>query len=129
MRGIGKYMAYGISLLAVMSIILLGGCTGTEPTDSEGGSSGFITMIIFLVLIFAVMYFLMIRPQRKKQSQHSQLIQELQRGDKVITAGGIYGEVDSVTENEVVLKVEDGNKLRFLKNSVVGKQETEEPGS
>ncbi len=129
MTGIGKYMAYGISLLAMISIILLGGCT--EQPDSEGGSSGFITMIIFLGLIFAVMYFLMIRPQRKRQSQHSQLIQELQRGDKVITTGGIYGELDAVTESEVILKVEDGTKLRFLKNSIVGKQETgeEETGS
>jgi preprotein translocase subunit YajC len=89
----------------------------------EGG--GFPIMIVFLVLIFAMLYFLMIRPQRRKQSEHKQLIEELRRGDKVITIGGIYGEIDSVGEHEVTLKVEGGGKLKLLKSSIMGKQQSE----
>ena len=83
--------------------------------------------LIVLVVMFGVFYFLIIRPQRKRQGEHQKLVEELQKGDKVITIGGIYGEIDSVGEYDVVLKVEDGSRLRFLKNSIMGKQQTEEP--
>jgi len=83
--------------------------------------------IVVLVVMFAVFYFLIIRPQRKRQGEHQRLVEELQRGDRVITIGGIYGEIESVGEYDVVLKVEDGSKLKFLKNSIMGKQQMEEP--
>ncbi len=83
--------------------------------------------LIVLVVMFAVFYFLIIRPQRKRQGEHQRLVEELQRGDRVITIGGIYGEIESVGEYDVVLKVEDGSKLKFLKNSIMGKQQMEEP--
>ncbi|MCD6599999.1 MAG: preprotein translocase subunit YajC [Dehalococcoidia bacterium] len=79
-------------------------------------------MILFLVLIFAMMYFLMIRPQRKKQKEHEQMESELKRGDKVVTIGGIYGRIDSVSEISVVLKVESGATIRVAKKSIAGKQ-------
>ena len=82
-------------------------------------------MPIFLVLIFAVFYFLLIRPQRKRQSEHRMLIEELQKGDKVITIGGIYGEIDSIGEQELILRVEDGSRLKLLRTSIMGKQQSE----
>ena len=125
MRAKQKYLGHIILVLAIMGMVLLGGCT---PQESEGeGTGGFSSayMIIFLVLIFAVFYFLMIRPQRKKQTEHRRLTEELKRGDKVITIGGIYGEIDHIGENHVILKVEDGTKLRLLKSSIMGKQQIE----
>ena len=83
-------------------------------------------ILIFIVLIFAVFYFLMIRPQRKRQSEHRNLVEHLQKGDKVVTIGGLYGEIDSVDDMEVVLKVEDGSRLKFLRSSIMGKQQIEE---
>ncbi len=82
-------------------------------------------MIIFLALIFAAFYFLMIRPQRKRQKEHKSFIEELQTGDKVITIGGMFGEIDSVDEQDFILKVEDGTRVKFLKNSIMGKQQTD----
>jgi len=79
--------------------------------------------IIFLVLIFATMYFFLIRPQRKKQKEHQELTREVRRGDKVITAGGIYGQVESVGENTIVLKTESGATMRVSKNSIASKLE------
>jgi len=80
-------------------------------------------MLIFLVLIFAVFYFLLIRPQRRRQSEHRQLIEGLQKGDKVITIGGIYGEIDSIDEQELILRVEDGSRLKLLRASIMGMQQ------
>jgi len=125
MRAKQKYLGYAILALAIiMGMVLLVGCT---PQDSEGEGGGWssYTMILFLVGIFAIFYFLTIRPQRKKQSEHRRLTEELQRGDKVITVGGIYGEIDYVGERHVIIRVEDGTKLRLLKSSIMGQQQIE----
>ena len=83
--------------------------------------------LIVLLVMFAVFYFLIIRPQRKRQGDHQRLIDELQKGDNVITIGGIHGKIESIGEYDVILTVEDGSKLKFLKNSIMGKQQVEEP--
>jgi preprotein translocase subunit YajC len=85
----------------------------------QAGEFPFIFLIIALLAMF---YFFLIRPQRKRQKEHSKLIEELKRGDKVITAGGIFGKIEVIDEKSVVLKVEGGTTLRVLKNSIVGKQ-------
>ena len=82
-------------------------------------------MLIPMALMFGAFYFLLIRPQRKKQNDHRMLIDELQKGDKVITIGGIYGEIDAVDEQELILRVEDGNKLKLLRTSIMGLQHSE----
>lgn len=82
----------------------------------------YLPLIILVALFFGVMYFFMVRPQRKRQQEHSQLIEGLKRGDRVITAGGIYGEIDSIDEETVVLNLAARAKLRVLKDSIVRKQ-------
>jgi preprotein translocase subunit YajC len=109
-----------IAVLATMA--LLGGCY--PATDGEGGgTSSTIYMIVFLVLIFAMFYFLMIRPQRKRQKEHQKMMEELRKGDRVVTAGGIYGVVENVSEDTIVIKVESGATLRLAKGSVALKRE------
>ena len=80
-------------------------------------------MIIFLVVMFGLMYLVLIRPQRRRQKEHQQLVEELNRGDRVITAGGIDGVIESVSEDSVVMKVESGVTMRVAKNSVALKRE------
>jgi preprotein translocase subunit YajC len=106
----------------LITLVFMGGCYPTEA-PAEGGGGFDYTIIIFLVLIFAVFYFLMIRPQRKRQKEQRQLMEELKRGDKVITAGGIYGQIESVSEDSVVIKVESGATMRVAKGSVALKRE------
>jgi preprotein translocase subunit YajC len=81
--------------------------------------------IVFVALILGVWYFLMIRPQRKKTKEHETLIEGLGPGSRVITVAGIYGEVDSVGEDTVVLKLEDGAKMKVAKGGIEGLQVTE----
>ena len=81
-------------------------------------------LVIFLVVMFALFYFVMIRPQRRRQREHETMVQELQKGDKVITAGGIYGTIESLGEDNVVLKVESGATIRVARGSVMGRRDT-----
>lgn len=67
----------------------------------------------------------MIRPQRKKTKEHENLMKELNPGSRVVTVAGIYGEVDSVGEDTVVLKLEDGAKMRVSKGGIEGLEEIE----
>ena len=117
-------MAKKLVLLAGLLVALpvfLGGCV---PGGAGGASGGFDwTIIIFLVLIFGVFYFLMIRPQRKRQKQHEEMVQELQKGDRVITAGGIHGTIESLSQDSVVLKIESGSTIRIARGSVTGQRE------
>ena len=85
--------------------------------QGEGGSpySGFIMM----ALVMVVFYFFMIRPQVKRQKDLKKFRESLQKGDKVVTNGGIYGKVAEIKDNYIVLQVDDNVKLRVDKSAVV----------
>jgi preprotein translocase subunit YajC len=108
-----------IAGLLIAVLALIGGCTTTGTQGTEGSSTSTLYMVGFLVVIFALFYFVMIRPQRKRQKQQQEMIAAIQKGDKVVTAGGIFGVVDSVREDSVVIKVEGGTTLRIAKSSVM----------
>ena len=114
-----KILKLGLIGGLLTSVVFIGGCI---PADAEGGYSIW-TMLIFVVLIFGLMYFVLIRPQRKRQKEHQQLIEELKRGDRVVTAGGIHGVIESISEDSVTIKVESGATMRVAKGSVSLKQE------
>ncbi len=111
-----------ITGLLIAVLVFIGGCYPADTGGEEGGTS-ILPLIIFLVFIFGLFYFVMIRPQRKRQKEHETMVQELQKGDRVITAGGIYGTIDSINEENVVLKVESGATIRVARGSVVGRRE------
>ena len=72
-----------------------------------------------LILIFAIMYFLLIRPQQKKVKEHQNMVASLRRGDQVVTQGGLIGNVTKVKEeNEIEVEVADGVKVRVLQNTI-----------
>ncbi|KHF42002.1 preprotein translocase subunit YajC [Halalkalibacter okhensis] len=66
-----------------------------------------------LILMFAIFYFLLIRPQQKKQKAIREMHSALQRGDKIITIGGLHGTIDAVDEDTIVILVNDNRKLTF----------------
>ncbi len=114
-----KILNLGLAVLLLLALVSIGGCAPAgEPAEGFNW-----TIIVFLVLIFGIFYFLFIRPQRKRQKDHQQLMQELSKGDRVITAGGIYGQIESLSEDSVVLKIESGTTIRIARSSVIGKQE------
>ena len=74
---------------------------------------------LMIILMFVIMWLFMIRPQRKQQKELEKFRSELKRGDKVVTAGGIYGVVDEIKDRSVLIKVDGDVKLRVDKNSIV----------
>ena len=72
-----------------------------------------------LILIFAIMYFLLIRPQQKKVKEHAAMVEALRRGDQVVTQGGLIGKVSKVKEdNEVEVELSEGVKVRVVKSTI-----------
>ncbi len=88
---------------------------GPQPGGQPGGGQGLIMSFLPLIIIFAIFYFLLIRPQQKRAKEHRQMIESLKKGDKVITSGGIYGVVDSVGERTVTLKIAENVKIKLGK--------------
>jgi preprotein translocase subunit YajC len=74
--------------------------------------------IIPLILMFVLFYFLLIRPQQKRQKAVQQMQNELSKGDKIVTIGGLHGFVDSIDENKVVIKCGDGSRLTYDRNAI-----------
>ena len=97
--------------------IILQAQGGAAPAAGQpmGGGIGFWAMII---LMFVVMWLFMIRPQRKQQKELENFRNSLKKGDKVVTAGGIYGTIVEVQERTVLIKVDGEVKLRVDKNSI-----------
>lgn len=89
--------------------------TAAPAASSAAGSA---SMWIMLILIFVVMLFFMIRPQRKQQKALEEMRRSLKKGDKVVTAGGIYGVVADLDERTVLMKVDGEVKLRVDKSSI-----------
>ena len=119
----GKIRILNLGLVAglLISVLSIAGCVPGGEAGEEGGFGW--EMFVFLALIFVVFYFLMIRPQRKRQKEHEELTKELKKGDRIITAGGIYGQVESLSEDSVVIKVESGATMRIARGSIAGKRE------
>ena len=84
-----------------------------------GGTGGFgIQQMLPLVLIIVVFYFFMIRPQVKKQKDQKKYVEELKKGDKVITTAGIHGRIADVSDTTFLVETEGGGKIRFDKSAI-----------
>ncbi|MDZ5782879.1 preprotein translocase subunit YajC [Marinococcus luteus] len=74
--------------------------------------------IIVLVLMFLIFYFLLIRPQQKQQKRIKEMHANLQKGDRIVTIGGIHGTIDAIDENKLIVDVDGNIKLTFDRNAV-----------
>lgn len=91
---------------------------GTPPGGGAGGVQSGITSLVPLIIMFAIFYFLLIRPQQKKAKEHKALLEALKKGDHVVTAGGMHGKVSAVEENIVTLEVANGVNIKFNKGHI-----------
>ncbi|HTX73525.1 MAG TPA: preprotein translocase subunit YajC [Rectinemataceae bacterium] len=86
--------------------------------QAGGSSMSMVSTIITFGLVFVIFYFLIIRPQNKKQKEAKAMVAAMKKGDKVVSIGGIHGVVTSVKESTVVVKVDDDTKLEFSKSAI-----------
>jgi len=89
-----------------------------QPGGAGQGAQGLFSSLIPLILIFVIFYFLLIRPQQKRSKEHKNMIENLKKGDKVITSGGAYGVIEAVGTNTVTVKIAENVKVKFGKSYI-----------
>ena len=92
------------------------------PATPGAQQSPLTSMLVPMVVIFGIMYFMMIRPQRKRESDHKKFLDSLKKGDEVVTQAGIWGRVANVADQVVTLQVADNVKIRVSRSTVAGMQ-------
>jgi preprotein translocase subunit YajC len=100
--------------------------------QAAGGAGSAFASFVPLILIFAIMYFLLIRPQQKKLKEHQAMVAALRRGDQVVTQGGLIGKVVKVKEdgsNEVEVEIADNVKVRVIKTTIAQVLSKTEPAA
>jgi len=104
-------------LLSVTTAYAMG---AAPKAGAAGGTANPIISFLPLVLIFAIFYFLLIRPQQKRAKQHKQFLENLKRGDEVMTSGGLIGKITGITDQVVTLEVADNTRVKVVKAHLVG---------
>jgi preprotein translocase subunit YajC len=95
---------------------------GAQGAEAQGNP---ITAFVPLIVMFAIFYFLLIRPQQKKAKQHREVLANLKKGDRVITAGGIYGRIHSLADDVLTLEISDNVKVQTNRSYIAGLADTE----
>ena len=101
---------------------------GSIVAFAEGATAPGFFQFIPILLVFAIFYFLLIAPMRKRQKALATLVENLKKGDRIITNGGLYGTVAGVEEKAVVVKVAENVKVKIAKSSVAGLADQEGAG-
>jgi preprotein translocase subunit YajC len=97
-------------------------------TTQSIGSTDMLFSVLPFVAIFAILYFLMIRPQQKRLREHQTLVSNLRRGDIVVTAGGLIGKIDRlVDDNEALVEIGEGVKVRVIRSLITDVRGKTEP--
>jgi len=91
---------------------------GNQPSGSSAGSQ--LGLFLPMILIFVIMYFLIFRPQAKRQKEQRKMIDALKKGDKIITVGGMYGQIVGLKEKEgtLLVKIAENTKIELVRSSV-----------
>ncbi len=93
---------------------------GAAGQQAQGGPMGALGSFLPLILMFAIFYFLLIRPQQKKAKEHKAMLDGIQRGDRILTAGGLFGRVMGVDGNELTVELAEGFQVKVERSYVAG---------
>jgi preprotein translocase subunit YajC len=114
----------GISMqrIRMLFMTVIGATVATfaqaAPAGKPKGGFGDPTFIFMMVIMFAIIYFLMLRPQQKKQKETQNMLSNLKKGDKVVTIGGMLGTVGNVKDTTVMVKIADNTVVEFRKSAI-----------
>ncbi|ORE95395.1 preprotein translocase subunit YajC [Acuticoccus sediminis] len=101
-----------------------------QAPGGAGGGAGFIVQLAPFLLIFVIMWFLIIRPQRQRMKQHQAMVSALKRNDTVVTAGGLIGKVTKVVDdNEIEIKFGDNEPVRVVRSTITEVRAKPEPAA
>jgi preprotein translocase subunit YajC len=105
-----------IRTLAAAAALLLG--TATTAHAAEASAAAGVMQLAPLLLIMLVFYFLLIRPQQKRLKAHKDMVAGMKKGDKIVTAGGIYGTVIEVSDSDVKVEIAEGTRVRVKRDTI-----------
>jgi preprotein translocase subunit YajC len=88
------------------------------PANGQGGGGGLISTLIMFGAIFFIFYFMIIRPQQKRAKEREKMLNAIEKGDKVITSGGIYGTIAGIEDKTVLLQISDNVKVKLDKSAI-----------
>ena len=88
------------------------------PQSGEGGGGGMISTVIMFGAIFLIFYFMIIRPQQKRAKERDKMLANIQKGDKIVTSGGVHGTIAGIEEKTILLDVGDKVKLKIERSAV-----------
>ena len=91
-----------------------------QSGGAQGGQGGF-TAFVPLILMFAIFYFLVIRPQQKKTKEHREMMNTLKKGDRIITGGGIHGRITGLDETTLTVEIADRVRIKLNRGNVAAK--------
>jgi preprotein translocase subunit YajC len=92
----------------------------TGGAGGQAGQGGGLTAFVPIILMFVIFYFLLIRPQQKKAKSHQEMINNLKKGDRVITSGGIYGLITNIDETTATLEIAEKVRIKVTRSSIAG---------
>lgn len=87
-----------------------------QPAATQGGS--ILTSLLPFILMFVIFYFLLIRPQQKRSKQRKSMLSALEKNAKVITIGGVHGTIVDITDDQIILRVNESTKMTFDRNAI-----------
>jgi preprotein translocase subunit YajC len=96
------------------------------PTPTDGSAPPAWVQLLPLIILFVLMYFVLLRPQMKRQKEHDKLISAVKTGDRVVAAGGIFGTVTNLKDQVVVLKIADNVKIEVQRSTITSVEKAEE---
>ena len=99
---------------------------GSGGASGAGGQGGGFGAFIPLILMFAIFYFLLIRPQQKKAKQHKEMVNTLKKGDRVVSSGGLHGVVTGMTDTVVTMEIAPKIRVKVSRGSIAGVGRSEE---
>ena len=97
------------------------------PAGGQAGQAGGLAGFLPIIILFAIFYFLLIRPQQKKAKEHKQMIDNLKKGSRIITSGGIYGTIVSLDDTTIGLEIAEKVKIKISRANVGGLLRDNEP--
>jgi len=106
-----------ISMQGGFILINIAYAMGQGGGTSGQGAAGF-TSLIPIILMFVIFYFLLIRPQQKKSKEHREMINRLKKGDRIITSGGLHGQITAVSETTMTVEIADKVRVKIARGNV-----------
>ena len=98
---------------------------GNNPAAGGGQGGGSYMSLVFIAAVFAIFYFILIRPQQKRAKQHKAFLENLKKGDKIITSGGLYGTITGISDDSVTIEIAEKVRVKVDKGTVAALQKTQ----